>query len=79
MSPVKHRGLLDRMGGRKFLVVQQALWLTFWLALAGHLTAEWTGVAAICVGAFAAADAFVTGKAISKGVSLPSSPGGERE
>lgn len=71
---MKRRGVLDRMGGRKFLVVEQAMIGTFVLALAGKLTPEWSGVVAICVGAFVAADAFVTGKAIRHGADLPSSP-----
>lgn len=71
---MKQRGLLDRMGGRKFIVVQEGMWLTFWLGISGHLTADASMVIMGCVVAFTGADAFVTAKAIAGGVSLPSSP-----
>jgi hypothetical protein len=45
-------------GNRKFYIVAAALVFAFVLALLGKLTADFAMVASICVGAFAAANAF---------------------
>lgn len=77
---LKRRGFYDRVGGRKFLIAAGALCMAFLLAMLKRLTGDFALVASVCVGAFAGADAFVTGRAINKGASLPSSPGpGDRE
>lgn len=46
-----------RFGGRKFLVVLLALTMSFTLALAHRLTADFATVVSICVGSFMAAHA----------------------
>jgi len=45
-------------GNRKFYVTAGALVLGFLLAMLGKLTADFAMIASICVGAFAAANAF---------------------
>lgn len=45
-------------GNRKFYVTAAALVFAFILGMTGNLTADFAMVASVCVGAFAAANAF---------------------
>ena len=56
------RGLLDRLGGRKFVLSAMVSVMAFVLALKARLVAEFVTVATVAVGAFAASNAFITGK-----------------
>lgn len=54
--------ILDRLGGRKFVLSAAALLMAFLLALKAKLVGEFVTVATVAVGAFAASNAFITGK-----------------
>lgn len=56
------RPLLDRLGGRKFVLSAMVSVMAFVLALKAKLVAEFVTVATVAVGAFAASNAFITGK-----------------
>ena len=56
------RSLLDRLGGRKFVLSAMVSVMAFVLALKARLVAEFVTVATVAVGAFAASNAFITGK-----------------
>lgn len=54
--------VLERLGGRKFVLSSATVLLAFILAMRAKLVAEFVTVATVAVGAFAASNAFVTGK-----------------
>ena len=56
------RPLLERLGGRKFVLSAMVSIMAFVLALRAKLVAEFVTVATVAVGAFAASNAFITGK-----------------
>lgn len=65
----RNRGIdFDRYGGRKFIMAFWGINAGFILALCQRLTAEFTTIASVCVGAFAVGDAVISSKAIEKGV-----------
>lgn len=55
-----------RFSSRKFWIVEQAIILTFALAWFGKLTAEWSGVISVCVGAYVGVNGYVEGKRLQK-------------
>ena len=56
------RSVLDRLGGRKFVLSAGVVVMAFVLAMRAKMVAEFVTVARVAVGAFAASNAFITGK-----------------
>lgn len=54
--------ILERLGGRKFVLSAMVSIMAFVLAMKARLVAEFVTVATVAVGAFAASNAFITGK-----------------
>lgn len=54
--------ILERLGGRKFVLAMMVSTMAFILALKAKLVAEFVTVATVAVGSFVAGNAFITGK-----------------
>jgi hypothetical protein len=56
-----------RFSSRKFWLVEQTLLLSFVLSLLGKLTAEFSGVVGLVVGAYVGINGYVEGRRINAG------------
>ncbi len=54
--------LIERLGGRKFVLSMTVVILAFILGMLAHLTPEFTAAATVAVLAFNGANAFISGK-----------------